>query len=140
MTATREITCPTCGARPGKSCVSVRAGKPLPDIHADRRLFSIKQAAASGIERVRRPIWAHPFDHLKIDIIDGAPGPWLHLFAPFNQECNGRDPVDILAIIEPVDLNAAEFVAYSGPHPTSDEYRAAVAKYAGVLSDAAETA
>ena len=135
MSTTREIKCPTCGASAGKTCVSMRAGKPLPDLHAARRLLSIKQAAAAGIERVRMPKWAHPLDHLKVDIIDGQPGPWLHLFAPFNQECNGRDPVNFLwALQPPFDMNEAAFVAYSGPLPSSDEYREAAAKYAGCLT------
>lgn len=138
MTTTREIACPTCGAEPGKTCVSVRAGKPLPDNHAARSLLSINQAAAWGIDRVRRPIWANPLDHLKIDIIDGQPGPWLHLFAPFNKECNGRDPVDILAIIgpPPIDLDEAVFVPYHGALPTSEEYQREVASYAGCLTRA----
>lgn len=140
MTTTREIVCPTCGAEPGKSCRSVRAGKPLPDNHAARRLLSIAQAAAQGVERVRKPIWSNPFDHLKIDIIDGAPGPWLHLFAPFNQECNGRDPVDLLIIggLVPFDPHEAEFEPYSGPLPTSNEYKEDVAKYAGCLAQTAQ--
>lgn len=136
MSVTREIRCPTCGAEAGEMCRSVRAGKPLSDLHASRRLISIKQAAALGVDRVRQPIWANPLDHLKIDIIDGVPGPWLHLFAPFNQECNGRDPVDVLAVVgqPPMNLHAEKFVAYSGPLPTSAEYKRAVAGYAGCLA------
>jgi hypothetical protein len=60
-------------------------------------MISIVYAAANGVERVRKPIWANPLDHLKIDIVDGKPGPWLHLWCPFNKECNGRDPVDVFA-------------------------------------------
>ncbi len=96
-------------------------------------MISIIDAAAQGIERLRRPIWANPMDHLKIDILwgGGKPGPWTHLFAPFNRECNGRDPVDILCT--QMDYNAAEYVPYEGPLPDSDEYRAAVAAYDGCL-------
>lgn len=93
-------------------------------------LLSINEAAARGIERVRKTAWANSFDHVKIDIIDGKPGPWLHVFAPFNRECNGRDPVSIL-LEGPDDCC---FVPYDGPLPTSEEYRAAAARYEGVLS------
>lgn len=94
-------------------------------------LISIADAAANGIERVRLPHWANPLDHLKIDIVDGKPGPWLHLFAPFNKECNGRDPVDFLWIAGPMktDVNVAEFFPYGGPLPESNEYRAAQAQF-----------
>jgi hypothetical protein len=99
-------------------------------------LISIAEAAAKGIDRVRLPIWANPLDHLKIDIIDGKPGPWLHLFAPFNKECNGRDPVDFLWVFGPMktDPNSIEFLPYEGPLPDSDEYRAAQAQFDGVLN------
>jgi hypothetical protein len=93
-------------------------------------LISINQAVARGIERIRKPLWATPEDHFKIDIIDGKPGPWLHLFAPFNEECNGRDPVDILWIASGAETgDVEEFVAYTGPLPDSDEYKAAQARY-----------
>jgi hypothetical protein len=94
-------------------------------------LISLNQAAARGIARVRKPEWATPEDHFKVDIVDGRPGPWLHLFAPFNLECNGRDPVDVLWPIQfgAAAADAPEFVAYTGPLPESDAYKAAVARY-----------
>ena len=97
--------------------------------------ISIADAAKLGIERVRLPQWANPLDHLKIDIIKGKPGPWLHLFAPFNKECNGRDPVNFLWMTGPMktDVNVAEFVVYEGPLPDSDEYQAAQAAFDGCL-------
>ena len=95
-------------------------------------LISIQDAAAQGIERLRRPIWATPEDHIKLDIIDGCPGPWIHLFAPFNKECNGRDPVNMLSLGH--DLSIKEWEPYRGPLPESDEYKAAVARYEGCLS------
>lgn len=90
-------------------------------------LFSINEAARQGIERVRKPNWANKLDHLKIDIIDGKPGPWLHLYAPFNLQCNGRDPVDTLSYQH--DMNEACFENYAGPLPESEEYKTAVAAY-----------
>lgn len=91
-------------------------------------LLSIKDAAAQGIDRLRRPIWSNKLDHLKLDIIDGKPGPWTHLYCPFNKECNGRDPVDMLFIS--MDYDAKTFEPYTGPLPDSDEYKANVAAYA----------
>lgn len=94
-------------------------------------LISVTQAAKQGIARIRKPIWANQLDHLKIDIIDGVPGPWLHLYCPFNKECNGRDPVNVLCIDS--DYDAKEFEPYTGPLPDSDEYKAAQAAFDGCL-------
>ena len=132
---TKDIPCPTCKAAAGAMCVSVRAGKPLSDIHRDRRLISCRQAARMGIERLYKPIWSDPLDHVKIDIIDGELGPWMHLYAPFNKECNGRDPVDICWPLKKdfVNPDAEDLAVYDGPLPDSEEYRAAAREYAGVL-------
>jgi hypothetical protein len=97
-----------------------------------KKLISIKDAAAIGVQRLRKPVWANPLDHLKIDIINGEPGPWAHLWAPFNKECNGRDPVSVLAF--QWDLSLPEFELYDGPLPDSEEYRNAVASFEGVLA------
>lgn len=94
-------------------------------------LISIEDAAAAGIERLRLPVWANPLDHLKLDIIDGKPGPWTHLYAPFNKECNGRDPVDVLFMH--MDYQAKDYLPYEGATPDSDEYKAAQAAYDRVL-------
>lgn len=91
-------------------------------------LISLKQAAAQGINRIRRPNWEESMDHLKMDIISGAPGPWLHLYCPANKEISGRDPVDMLGIYQDYDL--AEFVPYTGPLPDSEEYKSAQMEYA----------
>lgn len=93
-------------------------------------LISIREAAERGIERLRMPNWADPMDHVMIDIIDGKPGPWLHLFCPINKECNGRDPVDILWPIAPMgmDVEAEGFEPYTGPLPNSDEYQEACSR------------
>jgi hypothetical protein len=85
-------------------------------------LLSINQAAAQGVERLRLPIWANPLDHLKVDILEGQPGPWTHLFSPYNQPINGRDPMDVLCIS--MDYEKEQWEIYTGPLPTSDEYLA----------------
>lgn len=48
-------------------------------------MISLNEAAAQGIERVRKPNWANPRDYVKLDIVDGRLGPWLHLYSPINQ-------------------------------------------------------
>lgn len=89
-----------------------------------------------GIERLRKPIWTNPLEHVKIDIINGELGSWLHLFSPFNQECNGRDPVDILWPLQFdwANPDAESLAVYDGPLPASDEYREAAKRYEGALS------
>lgn len=94
-------------------------------------MLSIVEAAAQGIERLRKPVWANPLCHLKVDIIKGKPSPWTHLYDPFNTECNGHDPIDILAITGYIDYTSKEFEEYRGPDADSVEYRAEVAKFEG---------
>lgn len=134
----RIIKCPTCGAAPGKTCVSVKSNKPMPDLHAARRLISINTAVKLGHPRLRKPIWANPMDHLKIDLIDGKMGPWLHLYAPFNLECNKRDPVNLLAFDHQASFDSPEFEIYTGPLPNSEEYKAAVEGFRGCLEEKAQ--
>lgn len=94
-------------------------------------LISINDAAAAGIQRLRHPKWVIPEDHLKIDIINGKPGVWTHLYSPFNRECNGRDPISEL--FTRMDYTSAEWEPYTGPIADSDEYRAAQARFDGCL-------
>ena len=97
-------------------------------------MISVNQAVAQGIDRLRKPIWAQPEDHLKIDILDGnALGPWGHVYCPFNLECNGRDPVNLF--MYNFNNDAEVWEPYTGPLPDSDAYKAAVAKFTGVLSN-----
>lgn len=96
-----------------------------------KTLISVNQAAAQGITRVRKPVWSNKFDHLQLDIVDGKPGPWLHLWSPFNKVCNGRDPIDICHLISSFvgSLDAECLEPYTGPLPDSDEYKAAVTDF-----------
>ena len=96
-------------------------------------LMTIEEAAAKGIERLRQPQWVNPLDHIKIDLNRGGFGPWVHLWCPLNKECNGCDPVDMLAF--QVGTDRAEWLPYTGPLETSDEYKAACEGYAGRLAD-----
>lgn len=99
-------------------------------------LLSITQAVERGIDRVRLPMWANQMDHIKIDIIEGKPGPWLSLYAPFNLECNGEDPVKFLWATGrlKIDINSVEFVPYTGPLPNTEEYKKAVAGFSSGIS------
>jgi hypothetical protein len=107
--------------------VTVDERKPVP-------LFSIKEAAERGVDRVRQPNWVNPMDHIKLDLIPGKGiGPWLHLYSPQNKATNGRDPVDMLAI-PPIDLDSKCLYAYAGPLPDSDEYKAEATEFTAMCS------
>lgn len=95
------------------------------------KLMSINEAAAAGIERLRDPIWAIPEDHLKIDIFNGKAGLWAHIYSPFNLECNGKDPVDILSLY--IDREQQIYVKYDGPISDSHEYKSSQSKFSGCL-------
>ena len=95
-------------------------------------LLTLKEAEAQGVQRVRKPIWVNPLCHLLI-----GPGIWLYLFDPFNQECNGRDPLGILKFQEGVDL--PQWEPYNGPTADSEDYKAAAAQYAGCLATTSTT-
>lgn len=96
---------------------------------ASERLISLNQALGDGIERLRRPIWANRMDHIKLDLYPGGShGPWIHLYAPFNLWCNGRDPVDLLWM-DVGDCDAEEWIPYEGPLPDSVDYKTAVRSY-----------
>lgn len=101
--------------------------KPVP-------LFSLREAAERGIERVYQPNWACKMDHVKIDLIGGRMGPWVHLYSPQNEATNGRDPVDMLALAGNIDVNAKSCYAYTGPLPNSDEYKAAAQEFTAMCS------
>jgi hypothetical protein len=107
------------------------------------KLISINDAVALGVERLRLSKWADKMDHIKIDILndpetgEGTLGPWVHLWCPFNKECNGRDPVSVLAIMEMKgQLDSPEWEVYRGPLPDSDEYKERAAAFAGCLNEA----
>ena len=97
------------------------------------KLISINQAVKKKVDRLRKPIWANPMDHFKIDIVGDKLGPWLHFYSPFNKECNGRDPIDELFMMWSPNLDIKEFEIYNGPLPDSQEYQEAVTSYEGVL-------
>ena len=83
-------------------------------------LISINDAAELGIDRLRMPVWAMAEDHIKIDIFENRPGPWVRLFSPANKWCNKRDPVKM--VIMKFDLNEKVFLKYEGSLPESHDY------------------
>lgn len=95
-------------------------------------MLSIMEAAAQGIVYLRQPGWAAAEDHFKIDIIDGRHGPWGHLYSPFNKECNGHDPVNVLLF--EADVLKRWWIPHTGPLADSAEYKAQVAVFEGCLS------
>lgn len=104
------------------------------------KLISLAEAAFHKIDRVRLPNWANKLDHLKLDLIGEPPGfgPWLHLYAPFNLECNGRDPVDLPWALGDIktDVFQQAYEVYDGPLPDSEQYKAAQAQFEGSLGRA----
>jgi len=70
-------------------------------------------------------------DHLQINVANGKPGPWTYLFSPFNNECNGHDPINLL--FTQMDYDAEEWLPYDGAHHDSDEYKVAQSAYYGCL-------
>lgn len=88
--------------------------------------MSLEEAAAQGITRVRKPIWAIAEDHLEVDIVNGKLGVWCRLYSPFNPKCNGQDPISMPCL---EGRDEREWLAYTGPVADSDEYRARVAEF-----------
>src|SRR5580658_7508076 len=72
-----------------------------------QEFISLNDAVRLGIQRLRDPVWANPFDHLEIDIVNGHYGPWFHLFSPMNKWISGKDPQTYLCIMHP-DLDPDE--------------------------------
>lgn len=91
------------------------------------KLFSINEAVAQGITRVRKPIWAEPLDQLHI-----GPGIWMHLYSPSNKAINGRDPVDIMKL--GYDMDEKVWVQHEWPTPDSEDYKAMAAQWAGATA------
>lgn len=95
--------------------------------------ISLRQAAKLGITRLRLPQWVNPFDHAEITILEGDLGIWIRLWAPFNEECNGQDPVPLLTAR--MHLDNPDWLPYEGKLPDSPEYLAARATFAGCLKE-----
>ena len=96
-------------------------------------LISINEAASQGISLLRLPAWVCECAHLKIDLIDGKPGPWSHLYDPVNLLVNGKDPMNIL--FTEMDYTAKSWLVHTGPVFDSDEYKAKQAAYSAHLED-----
>ncbi len=78
--------------------------------------MTISDAAALGISRIRRSMWADKKSYAKIDLTDnGTHGPWLHLFdrrtqeildepTPQNVICVGDKTNDYVEYVGELDL------------------------------------
>jgi hypothetical protein len=80
-------------------------------------LISVKEAAAQGIKRLRHPKWANPRDYIKIDIVDGEPGPWLRLYSPINiSVCQQENPQTVLWAMAGgrAAIESEEYLPYTG--------------------------
>jgi len=76
--------------------------------------MTVEEAAAQGLTKIRRSIWASPLDHLAIGPV------WHRLYSPMNQAINGQDPVPLFAAREQTD----DWEPYTGPAHDSEEYQA----------------
>jgi hypothetical protein len=125
-----------------QSIEALKAALAAPATAPEQKSCQCLEPCMSCFEREKKPATAPAQPEIvdllaeMIDIINGRPGPWLHLYAPFNKECNGCDPVDMLGIGS--DYNAKEFEPYTGSLPDSDEYKAEQAAFDGCLSSNAE--
>ncbi len=90
--------------------------------------LSLREAAESGVLRLRLPQWASPFDHVEIMPCNGV----LWIRAPFNEECNGREPMATLAT--QFNTTSKVWLLYDGKLPDSAEYLAERESYRGCLT------
>jgi hypothetical protein len=131
-----ELICPECGMS-GEQRRTYPDGCPMkcPEHgcpYFDKKeknnaLFSINDAAKWGVQRLRKPIWAIKLDHIKVDIINDKPGPWIHLYSPSNIAINGADPINLLCTL--ISYEVREWEPYTGPLPDSEEYKELITTY-----------
>lgn len=95
--------------------------------------ISLREGARQGIIRLRQPQWASSFDHVEITALGGVLGIWVRLWAPFNEGCNGQDPVAMLVL--KMDPDGADWLPYEGKLPDSPEYLAERASFKGCLKE-----
>ncbi len=95
--------------------------------------ISLREAAKQGITRLRQEQWVSPFDHVEITALNGVLGIWVRMWAPFNEECNGQDPVPVITLrMNPDNL---DWLPYQGKLPDSPEYLAERASFKGCLKE-----
>ncbi len=58
--------------------------------------MTVDEAVAKGIDKIRKPIWINKDDHIKLDIINGTRGPWVHFYSPVNVPVGNKNPVSII--------------------------------------------
>lgn len=75
-------------------------------------LMSINQAAERGINKLRRPNWSIPEDHIVIDIINGQAGPWIKLYSPLHEAILAKENPQTFLGIQYGSYNDEVFEAY----------------------------
>lgn len=84
-------------------------------IHQIANKMTIQEAVDNGISRIRRPEWNNLLTYLKLDIIEGKLGPWVHLYARMEQEVmNQETPTSMLCLGYNTTTDTS-WVAYAGP-------------------------
>ena len=78
----------------------------------------LSEAAALGISRVRRPMWADAKAYAKIDLVgDGMMGPWLHLYDRGIQNAIGEaTPQEMMCVGDTTD----DYEEYTGEIDLAD--------------------
>ena len=76
--------------------------------------MNITEAAAAGVERLRRPQW--PTGYMRVYVHDGLSGPWVTFWAREIQEAANLDCPQVLLSI----LADADFVPYDGEPDPAD--------------------
>lgn len=75
--------------------------------------MTIKEAAANGISRLRKPEWTDPNDYMRIDLVSGGMcGPWGHLYSSLQPHISEPTPQDVPLI---GDAGDSTWLAYEGP-------------------------
>jgi hypothetical protein len=81
--------------------------------------MNIRELAAKGITRFRRPMWVNKNAYVRIDLFpDGLIGPWYHIYDRPFQELTGMSiPTDVLSLKEGV---VGDYVEYTGELDKTD--------------------
>lgn len=98
----KDIDCPTCGAKAGNPCCKIGTKNNVIHLHLDRCLISLRLAARLGINKLRKLEWINKNDYIEIDIVDKKLGPWVHLYSDSNIDISGKNPVDMIIGLHPL--------------------------------------
>src|SRR5262249_49772487 len=80
---------------------------------SENKFISINDAAATGVDKLRKPYWANADDHIKIEIVNGKAGVWLRFYSDLNETLGNPNPVELLGIS--ADYEKKEWIAWEAP-------------------------